>query len=141
MNETNILNIEDLKKRRFAKKVLNAGQKIYLIVLEESFKNRKLFSRKDPLDILVISDSMFEAGRSKNIKRYIEVFFNFLKKLHTDKNPSFSSLKEKDLEKLSEKRLEEIITLMKKRNEREIEKVSLFFQEKKRTLINSLNEK
>lgn len=141
MNETNILNIEDLKKRRFAKKVLNAGQKIYLIVLEESFKNRKLFSRKDPLDILVISDSMFEAGRSKNIKRYIEVFFNFLKKLHTDQNPSFSSLKEKDLEKLSEKRLEEIITLMKKRNEREIEKVSLFFQEKKRDLIKSLNEK
>ena len=141
MNETNILNIEDLKKRRFAKKVLNAGQKIYLIVLEESFKNRKLFSRKDPLDILVISDSMFEAGRIKNIKRYIEVFFNFLKKLHTDKNPSFSCLKEKDLEKLSEKRLEEIITLMKKRNEREIEKVSLYFQEKKRNLIKSLNEK
>ena len=141
MNETNILSIEDLKKRRFAKKVLNAGQKIYLIVLEESFKNRKLFSRKDPLDILIISDSMFEAGRIKNIKRYIEVFFNFLKKLHVDKNPSFSCLKEKDLEKLSEKRLEEIITLMKKRNEREIEKVSLFFQEKKRNLIKSLNEK
>jgi hypothetical protein len=136
----NILSIEDLRKRRFAKKILNAGQKIYLTVLEETFQNRKIFNRKDPLDILMITDSMFNAGRSKNIRRYIEVFFNFLQKLNQEKHPRFSSYKEKDIEKLTETRLREIISLMRDKNEREIEKMTHYFHEKKRRLIHSLNE-
>ncbi len=136
----NILSIEDLRKRRFAKKILSAGQKIYLTVLEETFQNRKFFNRKDPLDILMITDSMFNAGRSKNIRRYIEVFFNFLTKFNQEKHPRFYFYKEKDVEELTETRLREIISLMREKNEKEIEKMTHFFKEKKRRFIHSLNE-
>ena len=91
MHQENILKIEDLKKRKFKKTILNTGHKIYMTVLEETFKKQKFFTSKDPLDILILSDSMFGAGRVKNVKRYLEVFFNFL--LKTPSNTQIKSFK------------------------------------------------
>ena len=36
MQQENVLKIEDLKKKRFKKTILNTGHKIYMTVLEET---------------------------------------------------------------------------------------------------------
>ena len=138
MQQENILKIEDLKKKKFKKTILNTGHKIYMTVLEETFVNKKFFTSKDPLDILILSDSMFGAGRIKNIKRYLEVFFNFLLKLHKTPKSKISSLKRADIEKISEKRFKDIISTIQKRNQREIEEITKFYEERKKEFFNSL---
>ena len=138
MQQENILKIEDLKKKKFKKTILNTGHKIYMTVLEETFVNKKFFTSKDPLDILILSDSMFGAGRIKNIKRYLEVFFNFLLKLHKTPKSKISSLKRADIEKISEKRFRDIISTIQKRNQREIEEITKFYEERKKEFFNSL---
>ena len=138
MQQENILKIEDLKKKRFKKTILNTGHKIYMTVLEETFVNKKFFTSKDPLDILILSDSMFGAGRIKNIKRYLEVFFNFLLKLRTTPKSKISKLKESDIEKIAEKRLQNIITTIQKRNQREIEEIKSFYEERKKDFFQNL---
>ena len=135
MHQENILKIEDLKKRKFKKTILNTGHKIYMTVLEETFKNKKFFMSKDPLDILILSDSMFAAGRVKNIKRYLEVFFNFLLKLHQTPKSKVSKLKIADVERISEKRFQDIISTIQKRNKREIEEITKFYKERKREFL------
>lgn len=138
MQQENILKIEDLKKRKFKKTILNTGHKIYMTVLEETFKNKKFFTSKDPLDILILSDSMFGAGRVKNVKRYLEVFFNFLLKLHKMPKSKISKLKRADFEKISEKRFQDIISTIQKRNQREIEEVTKFYRERKKDFFEDL---
>ncbi len=138
MQQENILKIEDLKKRKFKKTILNTGHKIYMTVLEETFKNKKFFTSKDPLDILILSDSMFGAGRVKNVKRYLEVFFNFLLKLHKTPKSKISKLKRADFEKISEKRFQDIISTIQKRNQREIEEVTKFYKERKKDFFEDL---
>ena len=138
MQQENILKIEDLKKRKFKKTILNTGHKIYMTVLEETFKNKKFFTSKDPLDILILSDSMFSAGRVKNVKRYLEVFFNFLLKLHKTPKSKISKLKRADFEKISEKRFQDIISTIQKRNQREIEEVTKFYKERKKDFFEDL---
>ncbi|MBG07992.1 MAG: hypothetical protein CME68_04490 [Halobacteriovoraceae bacterium] len=138
MQQENILKIEDLKKKKFKKTILNTGHKIYMTVLEETFVNKKFFTSKDPLDILILSDSMFGAGRIKNIKRYLEVFFNFLLKLHKTPKSKISSLKRADIERISEKRFKDIVSTIQKRNQREIEEITTFYEERKKDFFNSL---
>ncbi|MEC8625098.1 MAG: hypothetical protein VXY34_09785 [Bdellovibrionota bacterium] len=135
MHQENILKIEDLKKRKFRKTILNTGHKIYMTVLEETFINKKFFTSKDPLDVLILSDSMFTAGRVKNIKRYLEVFFSFLLKLHKAPKSTISKLKRADLERISEKRFQDVISTIQKRNQREIEEITKFYKERKKDFL------
>ena len=135
MHQENILKIEDLKKRKFRKTILNTGHKIYMTVLEETFINKKFFTSKDPLDVLILSDSMFTAGRVKNIKRYLEVFFSFLLKLHKTPKSTISKLKRADVERISEKRFQDIILTIQKRNQREIEEITKFYIERKKEFL------
>ena len=135
MHQENILKIEDLKKRKFRKTILNTGHKIYMTVLEETFINKKFFTSKDPLDVLILSDSMFTAGRVKNIKRYLEVFFSFLLKLHKTPKSAISKLKRADVERISEKRFQDIILTIQKRNQREIEEITKFYIERKKEFL------
>ena len=135
MHQENILKIEDLKKRKFRKTILNTGHKIYMTVLEETFINKKFFTSKDPLDVLILSDSMFTAGRVKNIKRYLEVFFSFLLKLHKTPKSTISKLKRADVERISEKRFQDIISTIQKRNQREIEEITKFYKERKKEFL------
>ena len=135
MHQENILKIEDLKKRKFKKTILNTGHKIYLTVLEETFINKKFFTSKDPLDVLILSDSMFTAGRVKNIKRYLEVFFSFLLKLHKTPKSTISKLKRADVERISEKRFQDVILTIQKRNQREIEEITKFYKERKKDFL------
>ena len=135
MHQENILKIEDLKKRKFRKTILNTGHKIYMTVLEETFINKKFFTSKDPLDVLILSDSMFTAGRVKNIKRYLEVFYSFLLKLHKTPKSTISKLKRADVERISEKRFQDIISTIQKRNQREIEEITKFYKERKKDFL------
>ena len=138
MQQENILKIEDLKKIKFRKTILDTGHKIYMTVLEETFANKKFFTSKDPLDILILSDSMFGAGRIKNLKRYLEVFFNFLSKLHKTPKSKISNLKKADIERISEKRFQDIISTIQKRNESEIKEITKFYKERKKEFFNNI---
>ena len=141
MQQENVLKIEDLKKKRFKKTILNTGHKIYMTVLEETFVNKKFLTSKDPLDILILSDSMFGAGRVKNIRRYLEVFFNFLLKLYKNPKSKVSTLNKKDIEKISEKRFQNIIATIQKRNQREIEEITNFYYEQKKDFFEDITLK
>ena len=138
MQQENILKIEDLKKIKFRKTILETGHKIYMTVLEETFVNKKFFTSKDPLDILILSDSMFGAGRIKNLKRYLEVFFNFLLKLYKTPKSKISDLKKADIERISEKRFQDIISTIQKRNEGEIKEITKFYKERKKEFFNNI---
>ncbi|MEC7182087.1 MAG: hypothetical protein VXW15_05195, partial [Bdellovibrionota bacterium] len=80
-------------------------------------------------------DSMFAAGRVKNINRYLEVFFSFLFKLHQTPNSKVSKLKRADIERISEKRFQNIISTIQKRNQREIEEITKFYKERKKDFL------
>ena len=75
----------------------------------------------------------------QNIKT-LEVFFNFLLKLSL--NPkSKVSINISDIDKISEKRFQNIITTIQKRNEQEIQEITNYYYEKKKDFLNEFTLK